>query len=52
MLGFGAGVPLLVFFMLSIGTARALWLQLERLMHQLQAANFQAIDFNNFNEFL
>lgn len=52
MLGFGAGVALLVFFVLSIGTAGALWVQLERLMRQLKVGNFKAIDFDNFNEFL
>lgn len=49
---FGAEVALLLIFVLSIGTARVRWAQLERLMRQLEAANFKAIDINNSNEFV
>jgi hypothetical protein len=49
--GFGAGTALLVAFVLSIATAGALWVQLERLMEQVQSGNFQAVDFDNFDQF-
>jgi len=40
-----------VSFVLSLGTAGALWVQLERLMEQVQAGNFKAVDFDNFDQF-
>lgn len=49
--GFGAGTALLVAFLLSVATAGALWVQLERLMEQVQAGNFKAVDFDNFDQF-
>lgn len=49
--GFSAGVALLVSFVLSMATAGALWVQLERLMAQVEAGNFRAVDFDNFDEF-
>jgi hypothetical protein len=42
---------LLVSFLLSIATAGALWAQLVRLMQQVEAGNFKAVDFDNFDEF-
>jgi hypothetical protein len=49
--GFSAGAALLVSFILSIATAGALWVQLERLMAQVEAGNFRAVDFDNFDQF-
>jgi hypothetical protein len=49
--GFGGGTALLVAFVLSIATAGALWVQLARLMEQVQSGNFQAVDFDNFDQF-
>jgi hypothetical protein len=49
--GFSAGAALLVSFVLSIGTAGALWVQLERLMGQVQDGTFSAVDFDNFDQF-
>ncbi|NDC35438.1 MAG: hypothetical protein EBZ51_08690 [Synechococcaceae bacterium WB9_2_112] len=49
--GFAPGAALLVSFILSIATAGALWVQLERLMEQVQAGNFKAVDFDNFDQF-
>jgi len=52
--GFAAGAALLVAFLLSLATAGALWVQLVRLMQQVEAVeagNFKAVDFDNFDEF-
>jgi len=49
--GFSAGAALLVAFLLSLATAGALWVQLVRLMQQVQSGNFKAVDFDNFDEF-
>ncbi len=49
--GFAAGAALLVAFLLSLATAGALWVQLVRLMEQVEAGNFKAVDFDNFDEF-
>jgi cytochrome bd-type quinol oxidase subunit 2 len=49
--GFSAGAALLVSFVLSIATAGALWVQLERLMAQVQDGTFSAVDFDNFDQF-
>ncbi len=49
--GFSSGVALLASFVLSIGTAGALWVQLERLMGQVQDGTFSAVDFDNFDQF-
>ena len=49
--GFGSGAALLVAFLLSVATAGALWVQLERLMTQVQEGNFKAVDFDNFDQF-
>ena len=49
--GFASGAALLVAFILSIATAGALWVQLERLMQQVESGNFSAVDFDNFDEF-
>ena len=49
--GFASGAALLVAFVLSMATAGALWVQLERLMSQVENGNFSAVDFDNFDEF-
>ena len=49
--GFSGGAALLVAFVLSLATAGALWVQLIRLMGQVEAGNFRAVDFDNFDEF-
>ena len=49
--GFAGGTALLVAFVLSLLTAGALWVQLQRLMAQVEAGNFKAVDFDNFDEF-
>ena len=49
--GFASGAALLVAFMLSMATAGALWVQLERLMTQVENGTFSAVDFDNFDEF-
>jgi len=49
--GFGGGTALLVALLLSLLTAGALWVQLERLMEQVQSGNFKAVDFDNFDQF-
>ena len=49
--GFSAGLALLVSFVLSIATAGALWVQLERLMGQVEDGTFSAVDFDNFDQF-
>ena len=49
--GFASGAALLVAFILSIATAGALWVQLERLMQQVESGNFSAVDFDNFDQF-
>ena len=49
--GFSAGAALLVSFVLSVGTAGALWVQLERLMGQVQDGTFSAVDFDNLDQF-
>ena len=49
--GFASGAALLVAFVLSMATAGALWVQLERLMAQVENGTFSAVDFDNFDEF-
>jgi len=49
--GFSSGAALLVAFVLSMATAGALWVQLERLMSQVEKGTFSAVDFDNFDEF-
>jgi hypothetical protein len=49
--GFSSGVALLVSFILSLGTAGGLWVQLERLMTQVENGTFAAVDFDNFDQF-
>ncbi|MEO1003597.1 MAG: hypothetical protein AAFX65_10865 [Cyanobacteria bacterium J06638_7] len=49
--GFSSGVALLASFVLSIATAGALWVQLERLMQQVEDGTFSAVDFDNFDQF-
>jgi hypothetical protein len=49
--GFSSGAALLVSFVLSLGTAGALWVQLERLMAQVENGTFSAVDFDNFDQF-
>ena len=49
--GFASGAALLVAFVLSMATAGALWVQLERLMTQVENGTFIAVDFDNFDEF-
>jgi hypothetical protein len=49
--GFAAGAAILVAFVLSLLTGGALWVQLERLMAQVQDGTFSAVDFDNFDQF-
>lgn len=49
--GFASGAALLVAFVLSMATAGALWVQLERLMSQVENGTFSAVDFDNFDQF-
>ena len=49
--GFAPGASYLTALLLSLLTGGALWAQLERLMTQVEAGNFKAIDFDNFDEF-
>ncbi|MCP9848399.1 hypothetical protein [Cyanobium sp. Morenito 9A2] len=49
--GFGGGTALLVALLLSLLTAGALWVQLARLMGQVDAGTFKAVDFDNFDQF-
>jgi len=49
--GFGGGAALLVALLLSLATAGALWVQLERLMGQVENGTFSAVDFDNFDQF-
>lgn len=49
--GFASGAAYLSALVLSILTGGALWAQLERLMTQVEAGNFKAVDFDNFDEF-
>ncbi len=49
--GFGGGTALLVALLLSLLTGGALWVQLERLMAQVQDGSFRAVDFDNFDQF-
>ena len=49
--GFASGTALLVAFVLSLATAGGLWVQLERLMGQVQDGTFKAVDFDNFDQF-
>ena len=49
--GFSSGAAYLSALVLSILTGGALWAQLERLMTQVEAGNFKAVDFDNFDEF-
>jgi hypothetical protein len=49
--GFASGLALLVSFVLSLATAGALWVQLERLMGQVEDGTFSAVDFDNFDQF-
>ena len=49
--GFAAGAAFLVALLLSLATAGALWVQLERLMSQVENGTFSAVDFDNFDQF-
>jgi len=49
--GFALGAALLVSFVLALATAGALWVQLARLMEQVQSGTFKAVDFDNFDQF-
>lgn len=49
--GFAPGAAVLMAFLLSLATGGALWVQLARLMQQVQDGNFKAVDFDNFDEF-
>ena len=49
--GFSGGAALLVALLLSLATAGALWVQLERLMAQVENGTFSAVDFDNFDQF-
>jgi len=45
------GTALLVALVLALLTGGALWVQLERLMEQVEQGRFRAVDFDNFDEF-
>ncbi|MEC8604943.1 MAG: hypothetical protein VYB57_03370 [Cyanobacteriota bacterium] len=49
--GFASGAALLIATLLSLLTGGALWVQLERLMVQVEEGRFRAVDFDNFDEF-
>jgi hypothetical protein len=49
--GFAPGAALLVALLLSLLTGGALWVQLQRLMLQVESGRFRAVDFDNFDEF-
>lgn len=49
--GFAPGASYLIALLLSLLTGGALWVQLERLMRQVESGNFKAVDFDNFDEF-
>jgi len=49
--GFASGTSLLVSFLLSLLTTGALWVQLVRLMEQVEKGTFKVVDFDNFDEF-
>ena len=49
--GFASGTAYLIAMLLSLLTGGALWVQLERLMTQVESGNFKAVDFDNFDEF-
>lgn len=49
--GFGAGVAIFAALILSLLTGTGLWAQLEGLIKQVEAGNFKAVDFDNFDEF-
>ena len=49
--GFAAGAAILGALLLSLATAGALWVQLERLMLQVENGTFSAVDFDNFDQF-
>ncbi len=49
--GFASGTALLVAFVLSVLTAGSQWVQLQRLMAQVEAGTFRAVDFDNFDQF-
>ena len=49
--GFASGAAYLIAMLLSLLTGGALWVQLERLMTQVETGNFKAVDFDNFDEF-
>jgi hypothetical protein len=49
--GFASGTSLLVSFLLSLLTIGALWVQLVRLMEQVEKGTFKVVDFDNFDEF-
>ena len=51
MFGFASGAALLIATLLSLLTGGALWVQLERLMVQVEEGRFRAVDFDNFDEF-
>ena len=44
-------VMVLIALLLSLLTGGALFAQLERLMEQVEAGKFKAVDFDNFDEF-
>ncbi len=49
--GFASGTSLLVSLLLSLLTTGALWVQLVRLMEQVEKGTFKVVDFDNFDEF-
>jgi hypothetical protein len=49
--GFAAGAAMLVSMLLALLTGGGLWVQLERLMKQVEEGSFKAVDFDNFDQF-
>ncbi|MFL0773547.1 MAG: hypothetical protein AB8A39_02160 [Prochlorococcus sp.] len=48
---FAYGPSLLIGSLVSVLTGVAFWIQIKRLMGQVEAGNFKAVDFDNYDEF-
>ena len=48
--GFASGAAYLIAMLLSLLTGGALWVQLERLMTQVETGNVKAVDFDNCDD--
>lgn len=51
MFGFSGGVAWSWASLLSLIAGGSLWVQLQRLMAQVESGTFQAVDFDNFDQF-